>query len=224
MMARLLKLKKTIVDYFRRHTNNARKLTSHEWRVTNEVCSLLDVVAEVIIELQGGADTHIGQTMFNMMEIKEIFTKEDHNIRTLDQTYDSSGDILKERIGVDDLSQEAQLVREVLLSKLKKKELGMARVPVERICALLDPRREDCSAEHLVNGNAHLKTSAIDDVKNVAKTFVEPASSAAGDGGNGGAGGAGGGDGSIPARTQEAEGFIGLRIEATQAPRQVEVI
>ncbi|CAM9293773.1 unnamed protein product, partial [Ascophyllum nodosum] len=131
MMARLLKLKKTIVDYFRRHTNNARKLTSHEWRVTNEVCSLLDVVAEVIIELQGGADTHIGQTMFNMMEIKEIFTKEDHNIRTLDQTYDSSGDILKERIAVDDLSQEAQLVREVLLSKLKKKELGMARVPVE---------------------------------------------------------------------------------------------
>ena len=71
-------------------------------------------------------------------------------------------------------------------------------VPVERICALLDPRRKDCSAEHLVNGNVHLKTSAIDDVQNVAKTFVEPASSDAGDGGNGGAGGAGGGDGSIP--------------------------
>ena len=142
--------------------------------------------------------------MFNMMEIKEIFTEEDHNIRTPDQTYDSSGDILKERMGVDDLSQEAQPVREVLLSKLKKQELGMARVPVERICALLDPRRKDCSAEHLVNGNVHLKTSAIDDVKNVAKTFVEPAFSAAGDGSNGGAGGdrgaggAGGGDGSIP--------------------------
>ena len=98
-------------------------------------------------------------------------------------------------MGVDDLSQEAQLVREVLLSKLKKKELEMARVPVERICALLDSRRKDCSAEHLVNGNAHMKTSAIDDVKNVAKTFVEPASSAAGGGGNGGAGG---GDESIP--------------------------
>ena len=77
----------------------------------------------------------------------------------------------------------------------------MARVPVERICALLDPRLKDCSAEHLVNGNVHLKTSAIDDVKNVAKTFVGPASSAAGDSGTGGAGGdggAGGGDGSIP--------------------------
>lgn len=48
-------------------------------------------------------------------------------------------------------------------------------MPVERICALLDPRRKDCSAEHLVNGDAHLKTSAVDDVKNVAKTFVEPA-------------------------------------------------
>ena len=69
--------------------------------------------------------------MFNIMEIKEIFTEEDHNTRTPDQTYDSSGDILKERVGVDDLSQEAQLVREVLLllfSKLEKKELGMARV------------------------------------------------------------------------------------------------
>ena len=140
------------------------------------------------------------------MEIKEIFTEEDHNIHTPDPTYESSGDILKERMGVDNLSQEAQLliVREVLLSKLKKKELGRARVPVERICALLDPRRKDCSAQHLVNGNVHLKTSAIDDVKNVAKTFVEPASSAAGDGGNGGtsgdggAGGHGGGHGSIP--------------------------
>ena len=130
------------------------------------------------------------------MEIKEIFTEEDHNIRTPDKTYDSSGDILKERMGVDDLSQEAQLVREVLLSKLEKKKFGMPRVPVERICALLDPRRKDCSAEHLVNGNVHMKTSAIDDAKNVAK--MEPASSAAGDGGNGGASGAGGGDGSIP--------------------------
>ena len=135
--------------------------------------------------------------MYNMMEIEEIFTEEDHNIRTPDQTYESSGDILKERMGVNNLSQEAQLliVREVLLSKLKNKELGRARVPVERICALLDPRRKDCSAQHLVNGNVHLKTSDIDDVKNVAKTFVEPASSAAGDGGNGGDGG---GDGSIP--------------------------
>ena len=79
-------------------------------------------------------------------------------------------------MGVADLSQAAQLVREVLLSKLEKKDLGMARAPVGRICVLLDPRRKDCSAEHLVNGNAHLKTFAIDDVKNVAKTFVEPAS------------------------------------------------
>ena len=71
----------------------------------------------------------------------------------------------------------------------------MARVPVERICALLDPRRKDCSAEHLVNGNVYLKISAIDDAKNVAKTFVEPASSAAGGGGNGGAGGDGGAGG-----------------------------
>ena len=161
--------------------------------------------------------------MFNMMEIKEIFTKKDHNIHTPDQTYDSSGDILKERMGVDDLSQEAQLVREVLLSKLEKKEIGMARVPVERICALLDPRRKDCSAEHLVNGNVHPKTSAIDDVKNVAKTFVEPASSAGGDGGNGGAGGdggaggAGGGNGSIPPEPNKQK--VSLHLEERRLKR-----
>ena len=155
-----------------------------------------------------------------MIEIKEIFTEEDHNIRTPDQTYDGSGDILKEWMGGDDLSQEAQLVREVLLSKLEKKELGMARVPVERICALLDPRRNDCSVEHLVNGNVHLKTSAINDLKNVASGgFLSRWGWWQRRGRRGRRGWRGRWRRRIhPARTQEAEGFIGLRREATQAP------
>jgi len=73
MMVRLLQLKKAIQEYFRTHDGNARKLTTREWTIANEVCSLLDVVAEVTIKIQGGVDTHISQTMFSMLEIKERY-------------------------------------------------------------------------------------------------------------------------------------------------------
>ena len=86
-MTRILKLKKPLVEYFRRHSSNERKLNSHEWKVTNELYSLLDVVAEVTIRIQGGADTHLRQTMFNMREIHEIFGEDSHAIRKLDQAY-----------------------------------------------------------------------------------------------------------------------------------------
>ena len=47
MMVRLLGLKKAITEYFRQETHNsARRLTSHEWTVTNEVSSFLDDVSE----------------------------------------------------------------------------------------------------------------------------------------------------------------------------------
>ena len=61
MMDRLLALKKSISEYFRQHTQNTRKLTSHKWTVTNEVCSLLDDVSEATIRMQGAADTHVNQ-------------------------------------------------------------------------------------------------------------------------------------------------------------------
>ena len=73
----------------------------------------------------------------------ENLQEEEHKIRTLDQPYDGC-DVLKEKQSVDDLSMEARTVRNVMLEKLAKKELGQARMPVERICALLDPRRRDC--------------------------------------------------------------------------------
>ena len=72
MMVRLLRLKKAIQEYFQTHEGNARKLTTREWTIANEVCSLLDVVAEVTIKIQRGVDIHISQTMFSMLEIKEI--------------------------------------------------------------------------------------------------------------------------------------------------------
>ena len=73
MMARLLQLKNAIVDYFKRHNSNNRKLSTREWVITNEICGLLDVVAEVTTRIQGAEDTHICETMFNMLEIKETF-------------------------------------------------------------------------------------------------------------------------------------------------------
>ena len=58
--------------------------------ITNEVCSLLHVVAEVTIRIQGSENTHISETMFKMLEIKEIFEGDTHKIRTQDQTYNQS--------------------------------------------------------------------------------------------------------------------------------------
>ena len=112
MMARILKLKKPLVEYFRRHSSNERKLNSHECKVTNEVCSLLDVVAEVTIRIQGGADTHLSQTMFNMREIHEIFGEDSHAIRKLDQAYNGV-DVETEEMAEEDLTAEAQQVRSV---------------------------------------------------------------------------------------------------------------
>ena len=194
------------MEYFRRHDSNKRKLSTRVWRITNEVCSLLNVVAEVTVKIQGASDTHISQTMFNMLEIKEIFEGIEHTIRTPDQLYDGC-DMLKEKQSVDDLSDEARTVRDVMLSRLEKKELGQARMPLERICALLDPRRKDCSAEDLVNGSAALRALAIDDVKRIAEMFADAVgaiSAAGGDGGSGGGGGGGGSDQPAPKKQMVA--------------------
>ena len=107
---------------------------------------------------------------------------------------------------MDDLTSEALKIRDTFLSRLESKGLGEASMPLERICALLDPRRKDCSEEHLLNGSAALKADAIADVKNVAKTFVDPvvvpaspaedgSGSSGGNGGSGGGGSGGGGSG-----------------------------
>ena len=144
--------------------------------------------------------------MFSMLEIKEIIGDTEHWIRAPDQAYDG-GDVLKEKTSLDDLTSEALKVRDTFLSRLESKGLGEASMPLERICALLDPRRKDCSEEHLLNGSADLKADAIADVKNVAKTFVDPvvvpaspaedgSGSSGGNGGSGGGGSGGSGSGS----------------------------
>jgi hypothetical protein len=172
MMARLLKLKKAIMEYFRRHPDNQRKLTSHEWLVTNEVCSLLDTIAEVTTRIQGSVDTHVSQTVFLMKEAKELLDGDAFPIRRSEA--DSAVPVPTENTPVEELSEEARRVREVLLEMMEKKELGTVDSKVERICMLLDPRRKECSSNECLNGCDRVKSWAEADVKEVGDSLSDP--------------------------------------------------
>ena len=74
---------------------------------------------------------------------------------------------------MDDLTSETLMVRDIMIAKLYTKKLGQATMPLERICTPLDPRRKECLADHLVNGNSNMKSSAIDDVNSIARMFLE---------------------------------------------------
>ena len=56
-MERFLQVKKPVVEYFTRNSNDKGRLISHDWNVTNQVCSNLDPIAEVNIKIQGADDT-----------------------------------------------------------------------------------------------------------------------------------------------------------------------
>ena len=64
----------------------AQKLTSHEWTVTNEVCSLLDDVSEATIRMQGAGDTYVNQAMYIMTEVFAMLKEESHPIRVPNAT------------------------------------------------------------------------------------------------------------------------------------------
>ena len=174
MMDRLLALEKAISEYFRLHPSNAQKLTSHEWTVTNEVCSLLDVVSEATTQMEGAEDTHVSQAMFNMTEVIELLKEDSHPIRVANATVlpPPPDSILTESTLATDLTLEAQDVREVLLEVMEDEGLGKASLKVERLCALLDPRRKALGADHSVNGCAALRTRAEQDLKQLAENFV----------------------------------------------------
>ena len=84
-MTSLFQLKKPVVEYFRRNSNEKRRLTSHDWNVTNQVCSILDPIAEVKIKIQGAEDTYISQATFLMKELMEIMTSVCLQIRVPDK-------------------------------------------------------------------------------------------------------------------------------------------
>ena len=85
MIDRLLFLKAAIVEYFRVHASDKRRLSVREWSVTNEVCSVLDPVAEVNIKVQGAEDTYISQVTFLVTELLAIMGSGPFRIRTPDK-------------------------------------------------------------------------------------------------------------------------------------------
>ena len=62
-----------------------------------------------------------------------------------------------------ELTLEAQDVREVLLEVMEDKGVCTASLKVERLYALLDPRRKALGADQLVNGSADLRIRAEED-------------------------------------------------------------
>ena len=76
MIKRLLQLKDPVVEYFRRNSNDKRRLTSHAWNITNQVCSILDPIAKVNTKIQGAEDMYISQATFLMKELMENMTSE----------------------------------------------------------------------------------------------------------------------------------------------------
>lgn len=175
MMNRLLALKKSISEYFRTQPSNPRKLSAREWTVTNEVCSLLDVVSEATIRMQGNKDTHLSQAMFILTEVIAVLKHESQAIRVADATtipVPEAG-IPTEPILVSDLQRESQTLRDVLLEKMEEKQLGQATLKVERICALLDPRRKTLGADQLVNGNSTLRMRAEADLELLVSEFED---------------------------------------------------
>ncbi|CAN0214735.1 unnamed protein product, partial [Ectocarpus fasciculatus] len=168
MMDRLLALKKPITEYFREQPHNSRKLTQPEWTITNEVCSLLSDVSEVTIRMQGAKDTHISQAMFIIHEVMEMLREDSHPIRAQNATE-------PEEMQVLELSLAAQGVLEVLLDVMEEKQVGKAVQQVERLSALMDPRRKSLDGAQLENGSATLRKKAEEDLKAVIAQFdVQP--------------------------------------------------
>ncbi|CAB1106218.1 unnamed protein product [Ectocarpus sp. CCAP 1310/34] len=199
MMGRLLILKKPISEYFRRlaqqNSQNKqlkRKLTAHEWTVTNEVCSLLETVSEVTIRMQGATDTHLSQATFIINEVIDMLTTDYHPIRVESaivtppppaagiiptegegQNESSLDGISTAETQVTDLTLEAQDVVQVLLEVMDEKGVGKALQWVERLSVLLDPRRKTLDDTHLRNGSSDLKTQAEADLKAFIGKFAQ---------------------------------------------------
>ena len=111
MMMGLLGLKKATTEYFRQETlNSARRQTSHDWTITNEVSSLPDDVSEATSRMQGATDTHLSQGMFIMPEVIEMLNEDKPPIRLPDATVlpVPEGGIPTEQTDILDLTMEAQ--------------------------------------------------------------------------------------------------------------------
>eukprot|EP00904_Undaria_pinnatifida_P008196 jgi/Undpi1/4506/HiC_scaffold_18.g07860.m1 len=168
-------LKKAITECFRQVPNAERRLTSHEWGVTNEVSSILSEVSAATIRMQGAKDTHLSQAMFIMREVIDMMQEDKQPIRVPDATVlpVPENGIPTEEFDVIDLTSEAQRVRDILLEVMADKGVGQALLKLERVCALLDPRRKSLDKQQLMNGSATLRSIAEEDLQELIQEFEE---------------------------------------------------
>ena len=169
-MERFVQLKEPIVEYFRRNSNDKRRLTSHDWNVMNQVCSILDPIAEVNTKNQGAEDTYISQATFLMKELMEIRTSECLQIRVPDKP--GMNPVQYEQVNKWELFPEVETAVEVYRGVMEEKDLGRALNPTERISDFLDPRRKMMSEDDCIGGGNALQTMAIWDIKELGHHFV----------------------------------------------------
>ena len=169
-MERLLQLKEPVVEYFRRNSNDKRRLISHDWNVTNQVCSILDPIAEVSIKIQGAEDTYISQATFLMKELMEIMTSECLQIRVPDKP--GMDPVRHEKGNKSELFPEVETAVEVYREVMEEKDLGRALNPTERINVFLDSRRKMMSEDDCIGVGNALQTMAISDIEELGHHFV----------------------------------------------------
>ena len=113
--------------------------------------------------------------MFIMAEVIAVLKEESHPIRVPNATVlpPPLDGIPMESTQVEEITLEAQDMREVPLEVMGDKGVGKASLKVKRLCALLDPRRKALDADQLVNGSAALRTRAEEDLKGVIAEFAD---------------------------------------------------
>ena len=151
--------------------NDKRKLTNREWSVTNEICSVLDPIAEVSIKIQGAKSTYIGEAAFLMKELMEIAKESEFDIRVPHQPNVSP--VQYEPVAVNELLPEVRAAVTAFLEVMETKKLGELHSAVERVSMLLDPRQSKLSLEEYVNGGDELRHKAIENIKRLGDHFVD---------------------------------------------------
>ena len=152
------------------HASDKRRLSVREWSVTNEVCSVLDPVAEVNTKVQGAEDTYISQATFLMTELLAIMRSGPFRIRTPDKP--QVDPVPYDDVETSDLCGEVRTAADVCVEYMGKKNLGEVDNPVQRIIStLLDPQRKTLSKQECVNGSPDVKKLEINELKDVANLF-----------------------------------------------------
>ena len=168
-MDRLLLLNAAVVEYFRVHASDKRRLSVRDWSVTNEVCSVLDPVAEVNTKVKGAEDTNNSQATFLMTELLAIMGSGRFRIRSPDKP--QVDPVPYDDVETSDLCGEVRTAVDVCVEYMGKKNLGEVGNPVERISTLLDPRRKTLSKQECAHRSPDVEQLAINELKDVADLF-----------------------------------------------------